>query len=82
MIRGGLMLLGTGLGGEGEGQLLAAGLSNDDFLLFNGDTGVSEFSNIEALLLNLIRALDLSDCNRLGHTNLAGGGVGQLAGLL
>ena len=76
------LVLGAGLGGQGQSQLLAAGLSNNDLLLLDGNAGVLEFSNVEALLLDLVLALDLGDGDGLGDANSAGGGVGQLAGLL
>merc|ERR1719290_186703 len=76
------MSLGTGLSGEGEGDLLTAGLSNDNLLLFNSVGGISKLGNIEALVLNFILTLDLCDLNSLGDTDLLGGRVGQLAGNL
>ena len=77
---GGSVSLSTGLGGEGEGDLLTAGLSDDDLLLLNSVGGIGELGNIEALVLNLVLALDLSDLNGLGDTDLLGGRVGQLTG--
>ena len=73
--------LGAGLGGEGEGQLFARWLSNDDLLLLDGDRGILKLGNIEALVLNLVLALDLGDLDGLGDADLLGGGVGELAGL-
>ena len=75
------VVLGAGLGGEGEGQLLAGRFSNDDLLLVNSVGGILELGNVEALPLNLILALDLGDLNGLGDADLGGGGVGELAGL-
>ena len=76
----GLVLL-TGLGGQGEGQLFTAWLSNHDFLLFNGVGGVLELGNVEALVLNNILTLHLGDLDGLGNTNFVGVGVGKGAGL-
>ena len=76
------LVLGAVLGGEGEGELLAAGLSQDNLLLVDSVGGVLELGNVEALLLNLVLALDLGDLNGLGDADLVGGGVGQGAGLL
>ena len=75
------MGLGACLGGEGEGELFAGWFSNDGLNLVDGVGGVLELGNIEALVLNLILTLDLSDCNGLGDTHLLWGGVGQLARL-
>merc|ERR1711935_95196 len=74
------MCLGTGLGGQRKGNLLTAGLSNDNLLLVNGVGGISKLGNIEALVLNLVLALDLSNLNGLGHTDLLGGWVGKGTG--
>ena len=76
------LVLGAVLGGEGEGELLAAGLSQDNLLLVDSVGGVLELGHVEALLLNLVLALDLGDLNGLGDADLVGGGVGQGAGLL
>merc|ERR1712066_1157164 len=64
-----VVLLPAGLGVEGEGDLLTAGLSDDDLLLVN----------VEALVLNLVLALDLGDGDVLGHAHLLGGRVGKAA---
>ena len=82
MVGGGSMLLGAGLGGQGEGELLAAGLSDDGLDLVDGVGAVLELGNVEALLLNLVLALDLGDGDGLGDAGVGGGGVGQLALLL
>ena len=74
-----VVLLPAGLGVKGEGDLLAAGLSDDDLLLVNGVGGVDELGNVEALVLNLVLALDLGDGDVLGDTDLLGGGVGKAA---
>ena len=75
----GVVLLPAGLGVEGEGDLLAAGLSDDDLLLVDGVGGIDELGNVEALVLNLVLALDLGDGDVLGDTDLLGGGVGKAA---
>jgi len=74
-----VVLLPAGLGVEGEGDLLAAGLSDDDLLLVNGVGGIDELGNVEALVLNLVLALDLSDGDVLGDADLLGGRVGKAA---
>jgi len=76
----GMVGLGASLGWQGKGDLFTAGFSNDDFLLFNSVGSISKFSNIEALVLNLILTLDLGDLNGLGDTDLLGGRVGKAAG--
>ena len=74
-----VVLLPASLGVEGEGDLLAAWLSDDDLLLVNGVGGIDELGNVEALVLNLVLALDLGDGDVLGDTDLLGGGVGKAA---
>merc|ERR1739838_1279439 len=75
----GVVLLPASLGVEGEGDLLAAGLSDDDLLLVDGVGGINELGNVEALVLNLVLADDLSDGDVLGDTDLLGGSVGKAA---
>merc|ERR1711990_210028 len=75
----GNMLLLAGLGVQGEGDLLAAGLSDDDLLLVHGVGGIDELGDVEALVLNMVLAHNLGDGDVLGDTDLLGGGVGQLA---
>merc|ERR1719278_583562 len=75
----GVVLLPAGLGVEGEGDLLAAGLSDDDLLLVNGVGGINELGNVKALVLNLVLALDLRDGDVLGDADLLGGRVGKAA---
>merc|ERR1712203_934265 len=74
-----VVLLPAGLSVKGEGDLLAAGLPDDDLLLVNGVGGIDELGNVEALVLNLVLALDLSDGDVLGDTDLLGGRVGKAA---
>ena len=76
------LVLGAVLGGEGEGELLTAGLSQNDLLLVDSVGGILELGHVEALLFNLVLALNLGDLNGLGDADLVGGGVGQGAGLL
>ena len=71
--------LGATLSWQREGDLLAAGLPNNDLLLVNGVGGIDKLGNIEALVLNLVLALDLSDGDVLGDTDLLGGRVGKAA---
>merc|ERR1712126_686311 len=73
------VVLGATLGGQRERHLLAAGLADDDLLLVNGVGGINELGNVEALVLNLVLALDLGDGDILGDTDLLGGGVGKAA---
>merc|ERR1719187_1890512 len=67
---------------EGEGDLFTAWFTNDDLLLVNSVGSISKLGNIEALVLNLVLALNLGDLNGLGDTDLLGGRVGKHAGLL
>merc|ERR1712045_721606 len=71
--------LPVGLSVKGESDLLAAGLPDDDLLLVNGVGGIDELGNVEALVLNLVLALDLSDGDVLGDADLLGGRVGKAA---
>ena len=79
MVDGGMLLLAS-LGGEGQGDLLTAGLSDHDLLLVDGVGGIDELGNVETLVLNLVLALDLGDLDLLGDADLLGGGVGEAAG--
>merc|ERR1719278_34570 len=74
-----VVLLPAGLSVEGEGDLLAAGLPDDDLLLVNSVGGIDKLGNVEALVLNLVLALDLSDGDVLGDADLLGGRVGKAA---
>merc|ERR1719187_3012569 len=67
---------------EGEGDLFTAWFTNDDLLLVNSVGSISKLGNIEALVLNLVLALNLSDLDGLGDTDLLGGRVGKGASLL
>ena len=57
----------AGLGGEGEGDLVAVGLSEDDLNLIDGVDAVLKLGNVEALLLLDVAADDLGDHDGLGH---------------
>ena len=74
------MSLGAGLGGEGEGDLLTAGLPNHNLLLLHSVGGISKLGDIEALVLYLVLTLHLRDLDGLGDTNLLGGWVGEGTG--
>ena len=68
--------------GEGKSDLFTAWFTNDDLLLVNSVGSISKLGNIEALVLNLVLALNLGDLNSFGDTDLLGGRVGQGARLL
>ena len=72
-------LLPVSLGVGGEGDLLAAALSDDDLSMVEGVDGIDELGNVEALVLNLDLAFDLGDGDILGDTDLHGGGVDKAA---
>merc|ERR1719445_2121640 len=76
------MCLAARLCRKSEGDLFTAWFTNDDLLLVNSVGSISKLGNIEALVLNLILALNLGDLNRLGDTDLLGGRVGKHAGHL
>ena len=65
---------------EGEGDLFTAWFTNDDLLLVNSVGSISKLGNIEALVLNLVLALNLGDLNSLGDTHFLRGWVGKHAG--
>jgi len=73
-------VLSTGLGWEGKGNLFTAWFTNDDLLLVNSVGSISKLGNIEALVLNLVLALNFGDLDSLGDTDLLGGRVGEGAG--
>merc|ERR1712106_488545 len=76
------MGLAARLSGEGKGDLFTARFSNNNLLLFNSVGSINKLGNIEALVLNLVLAFNLSDLNSLGDTDLLGGRVGEHAGNL
>merc|ERR1719244_1145367 len=73
------MGLAAGLCREGEGDLFTAWFTNDDLLLVNSVGSISKLGTIEALVLNLVLALNLGDLDGLGNTDLLGGRVGEHA---
>merc|ERR1740129_2261703 len=68
----------AGLGGEGKGDLVAGGLSNNNLGLVHSVGGVLELGNIEALLFNIISADNLGNFDGLGDTDLDWLGVGNV----
>ena len=74
---GGVVGLGASLGGEGEGDLITLWLSNDGFDLVNNILSINKLGNVETSVLNLVLALDFSDLNGLGDTDLSWGWVGE-----
>ena len=80
VVGGGVVGLAARLGGEAQGDLLTAGLSDDGLDLLHGVGGISKLGNVEANVLGLVLADDLCDLNGLGDTDLLGGGVGEGAG--
>ena len=74
---GGVVGLGASLGGEGEGDLITLWLSNDGFDLVNNILSINKLGNVETSVLNLVFALDFSDLDGLGDTDLLGGWVGE-----
>lgn len=73
----GVVGLGASLGGEGEGDLITLWLSNDGFDLVNNILSINKLGNIEANIVNFVLALDFSDLDGLGDTDLLGGRVGE-----
>ncbi len=68
----------AGLGGEGEGDLVAVGLSEDDLALLNGVGAVLELGDVEALLLLDVTADNFGDLDGLGHAVPDGLGSGNI----
>jgi hypothetical protein len=75
-----MMLLFASLCTQSESDLLATGLSNDDLLLVNSVGGINKLGHIEALVLNLVLTLNLSDGDVLNNTNLFWCRIGKAAG--
>ena len=73
-----VLLLGAGLGGQGEGDLVAVGLSQDDLGLVDGHGAVLELDQVDALLDVDILADDLGQLDGLGDALLDGLGRGHL----
>ena len=74
---GGVVGLGASLGGEGEGDLITLWLSNDGLDLVNNILSINKLGNVETSVLNLVLALDFSDLDGLGDTDLLWGWVGE-----
>lgn len=70
--------LAAGLGGQGQGDGVAVGLSEDDLGLVDGVGSVLELGNVEALLLLDVVADNLGDDDVLGHAVLDGLGDGDV----
>ena len=66
------MLLGASLGGEGESDVVAVGLSQNDLGLVDGGGGVLKLGNVEALLLLDVLADNLGDGDLLLDADLLG----------
>ena len=75
-----MVSLAAGLGGEGQSDLLTAGLSDDGLDLVHGVGGVNKLGHVEARVLDLVLALDFGDLNGLGHTDFLGSWVRKRAG--
>merc|ERR1719471_1487376 len=71
--------LAARLSREGEGDHFTAWFSNDNLLLVNSVGSINKLGNIKTFVLNLVFTLDLSDLDRLGHTDLFGSRVGKHA---
>ena len=68
----------AGLGGEGEGDLVAVGLAEDDLALLDGVGAVFELGDVEALLLFDVTADNFGDLDGLGHAVPDGLGSGNI----
>ena len=77
---GGVVGLGASLGGEGEGDVVAVWLSEDDLGLVDGGGGVLELGDVEALLLLDVLADNLGDGDLLLDAHLLGLGSGDVDG--
>jgi len=73
----GVVSLGASLGWEREGDLVTLWLSNDCLDLLNNILSINKLGNVETSVLNLVLALDFSDLNGLGDTDLSWGWVGE-----
>ena len=80
VVGGGVVGLAAGLGGEGQGDLLTAWLSDDGLHLVDGVGGINKLGDVEADVLDLVLTLDLCDLNGLGHTDFLGSWVRKRAG--
>jgi len=73
----GVVSLGASLGWEGKGDLVTLWLSDDCLDLLNNILSINKLGNVETSVLNLVLALDFSDLNGLGDTDLSWGWVGE-----
>ena len=73
----GMVSLGASLGWESQCELFAAWLSDDGLNLVNNVLSINKLGNVETSVLNLVLALDFSDLNGLGDTDLLWGRVGE-----
>jgi len=67
-----VVVLGAGFGGEGQGDIVALGLAEDDLGLVDGVDVIHELGNVEALLFLDVLADDLGDGDVVGHAVLDG----------
>jgi len=72
-----MVSLGASLGWEGKSDLVTLWLSNDCLDLLNNILSINKLGNVETSVLNLVLALDFSDLNGLGDTDLSWGWVGE-----
>jgi len=72
-----MVSLGASLGWEGKGDLVTLWLSDDCLDLLNNILSINKLGNVETSVLNLVLALDFSDLDGLGDTDLLRGGVGE-----
>ena len=68
---------GADLGVKTELNITADGIANLNILLVNNVLSIDKLGNVETSVLNLVLALDFSDLNGLGDTDLLGGWVGE-----
>ena len=68
---------GADLGVQTELNITADGIANLNILLVNNVLSIDKLGNVETSVLNLVLALDFSDLDGLGDTDLLGGWVGE-----
>ena len=68
---------GADLGVKTELNITADGIANLNILLVNNVLSIDKLGNVETSVLNLVLALDFSDLDGLGDTDLLGGRVGE-----
>ena len=66
---------GADLGVKTELNITADGIANLNILLVNNVLSIDKLGNVETSVLNLVLALDFSDLDGLGDTDLLGGWV-------